>query len=380
MCGQLRFFINSMKRVRYIQSCITTVSFPEKLDGVLNMVRENRFIANWSTDLDVLLNSKREEPLFWTAPKWLTEGDIIFFYNTKRAKILTARLLEEAKENLPHKRKLIDLLKRAKEAADLYAGSIFACASVSGDTKLLEKQNKHFVSRLFAPLEEVFIFKKPLHQELFAHYLKIGRSTITPLFKKEFNGIRKLLTQENQLPEFLLNAVLSDQVFSNVNPNNWRSISCSPDTKFVHESQLRSYLIDFLLNELKDRGTPLLEECECFRGSKKTGRVDYFVKIFRRWIPVEVKLDIYREKRIFAQAAKYMNISYFSPAKGAYRKRQFESSSVPLCIILDRAGMYLITPEGKFTESDLSKPFWKRENFTKGFAEKIRNEIKKHFN
>lgn len=368
------------KSSRYVQSCITTVSFPETIDGVLNMVKENSFIANWSTDLDVLLNSKRKESLFWTAPKWLTEGDIIFFYNTKRARLLTAGLLEEARENFRSKRKLVALLKRAKEAANLYAGNIFACASVSGDTKLFEKQNKHFASRLFAPLKEVFIFEKPLHQELFAHYLKIGRSTVTPLFKKEFNGIRKLLTQENQLPEFLRNAVLGDQVFRNINLNNWRSISCSHDTKFVHESQLRSYLIDFLLNELKDKGTPLLEECECFRGSKKTGRVDYFVKIFGQWIPVEAKLDISKERNLFSQTAKYLNINSFVPHKGTHRYENFEVSSVPLCLVFDQSGLYFISRNNRFINSEIGNPRQKREKLTRDATSRIREEIGRNLN
>lgn len=368
-----------MKRVRYIQSCITTVSFPEKLDGVLNMVRENRFIANWSTDLDVLLNPKSEESLFWTAPKWLTEGDIILFYNAKRAKIRTSRLLLEAQEKFPRKRNLINLLQRAKETADLYAGSIFACASVAGATELLEKQNKHFVSRLFAPLNEVYIFEKPLHQELFADYVKIGLNTITPLYKKDFSGIKRLLATQNDLPSFLKDAVLGDKVFKNINDKNWRSISCLPTTKFIHEAQLRSYLIDFFLNEIKDKGTPLLEECECFRETRSTGRADYFIKIFGQWIPVEAKLDTSKEKHLLAQAAKYTNINAFVPRKGSRRNKIFYVDSVPICLILDRFGLYFISANNEFVNSGFGKPRWKREKFTKEVSLKVREEVRKAF-
>lgn len=297
------------KSVKYIQACIVSVSFPETLDGLLNMVDGNKSKARWSTDLDLLLNFKNGDTMFWTAPKWMTESDIIFFYHTKRAKSRTAKLLAEAQEKYPRRTNLIGLLKRAKETADLYSGKIFGCATVSGATQLFGKQKKHFVSRLFAPLEEVRIFKKPLQHELFTDFVKIGLSTITPLYKKEFTGIRKLLSKESGMPNLLENVVLGDNVFRNVNANNWRSISCLPNTKFIHEAQLRAYLIDFLLAEIKDKGTPLLEECECFRGTRKTGRADYFVKIFGHWIPVEAKLDISKEKNLFSQATKYTNIT-----------------------------------------------------------------------
>lgn len=362
-----------------VQSCLVSVSFPDSLDGVLNMVEGNKAISKRSTDLDLLMNFKNGDSVFWTAPKWLTKGDIIFFYQTKRAKIRTSRLLAEVREKFPRRRSLIETLTRAKEKAELYGGSVFACASVAGVTELFEKREKHFVSRLFAPLKEVHIFESPLRQEAFADYVKIGRSTITPLFKKEFNGIKKLLSEENDLPNLLRQASLSDKAFKNVNARNWHSISCLPGTHFIHEAQLRAYLVDFLLSEMKDRNTPLLEECECFRDSRKTGRADYFVRIFGQWIPVEVKLDIFREKRLFDQAAKYMNISSFSPAKGVCRIREFKPSCIPLCVILDRAGMYLISQNGKFIKSEFRKPFWKRENFTKESVPKIREAIQKHF-
>jgi hypothetical protein len=366
------------KSIKYIQSCLVSVSFPETLDGVLNMVKGNKFIADWSTDLELLLNFKNGDPVFWTAPKWMTEGDIIFFYHTKRAKTRTARLLAEALQKFPRKRNLIKLLKRAKATADLYSGKIFGYASVSGATQMFGKQEKHFVSRLFAPLKEVRIFEEPLPQEMFADCVKIGLSTTTPLFKKEFNGIRKLLSKGNEMPSLIQNVSLGDKVFRNINVSNWRSISCRPNTKFIHEGQLRAYLIDFFLNEVKDKGTPLLEECECFRGTRKTGRADYFVKIHGQWIPAEVKLDISKEKNLFDQTAKYMNIDFFSPGKGSHRNRIFKATSEVVCLVLDRFGIYFIGADGEFLKSGFDKPHWRREQFTKDVALKIRKEVKKH--
>lgn len=341
------------------------------------MIAGNKDIAKWATDLDVLLNFEKGSRVFWTAPKWLTEGDVIFFYQTKQANSRSSRLLAEAREKFPRKRSLITPLTRARDNARLYAGSIFACASVAGATELFEKQEKHFISRLFAPLGEVHVFENPLPQEKFAEYVKIGRSTITPLFKKEFDGIKKLLSKENESPDFLRRASFGDKAFKNVDVSNWRSISCSPGAKFIHESQLRAYLVDFLLNEIKDKDTPLLEECECFRGQRKTGRADYFIKVFGQWIPVEAKLDISREKNLLVQTAKYINISSFVPQKGSHRNETFNIAAVPICLVVDRMGLYFISGDNEFIESGFENPSWRRENLTKNAALKIREYIKR---
>jgi hypothetical protein len=343
----------------------------------MGMVKRNKSKANWSTDLDILFNFKNnDDPIFWTAPKWLTEGDIIFFYHTKGAKTRTNKLLTEAQEKLPSKKNLTNLLRRAKYTADLYSGSIFACALVSGSTQIFEKQKKHFISRLFAPLKEVHIFENPLPQELFADCVKIGLNTITPLYQREFTGIKRHLGKQNKIPQFLQNAKLGDKSFRNINANNWHSISSIPQTKFSHEGQLRNYLIDFFLKELKDKGTALLEECECFRAKRNTGRADYFVKILGQWIPVEVKLNISREKKLLAQVAKYINIDSFSPKKGAYRNKTFSVAQVPLCLILDQLGIYFISQNGTFIGSSFEDPFWKREQFTKNTILEIREAIR----
>jgi hypothetical protein len=40
-------------------------------------------------DFDTLLNStsSEEERIYWTAPRWMTRGDILFFYLSKSSKV-----------------------------------------------------------------------------------------------------------------------------------------------------------------------------------------------------------------------------------------------------------------------------------------------------
>lgn len=362
-----------------VQSYICSVSFPETIQGVLNMVEGNKRKARWATDIDVLLNLGTDDSLFWTAPKWITEGDIVFFYHTKRTLRRTEKLLAEAKANHPRKRNLIKLLERARRIADAYSGKIFACASIAGATERFAGRNKHFISPNFAPLKSVFVFEEPLPQDDFVDFVKIGRSTITALYKREFNGIKKSLAERNALPDFLRNAVSGGNTFLKVNAKNWASISCSPSARFIHESQLRAFLLDYFLNGLKDNGTSVLEECECFRGSKNTGRADYFVKVFGQWIPVEAKLNIADEKGVLSQIAKYTNIDSFVPKKGVRRNRMLKTAKTSICLLVDRRGIYFVSSKNKFLNCSLKNPVWKREDLASVPADKIRDTIKSCF-
>ena len=360
---------------RYVQSYICSVSFPETVEGVLQMVKGNKLRAAWATDVDTLLNFNDGDSIFWTAPKWITENDVVVFYQTRRALQRTERLLAIAKADYPRKRRLINLLERARRIAEFYSGKIFACASVAGATERLAGLKKHFISPHFAPLKEVYIFDEPLSQDAFADYVKIGRSTITPLYKREFVGVKTLLSARKALPDFLRDAVAGGDGFKDVNSKNWISISCAPDARFIHEAQLRAYFLDYFLNELKDKSSSVLEECECFRGAKNTGRADYFVRVFGQWIPVEAKLNIAGESGVLSQVAKYTNVDSFVPKKGVRRERVFKISKSLICLLVDKFGIYFVSSRNKFIKCSFRNPVWKREELAERTPDEMREAI-----
>lgn len=100
---------------------------------------------------------------------------------------------------------------------------------------------------------------------------------------------------------------------------NWKNISCSDNASFIHEDQIRSFLIDYFLKEIKDPRSSILEECDRFRDSKLTVTVDYFIKINSEWIPVEAKVNAMAENNIHTQLSKYLHIDSFRPTKGKNR-------------------------------------------------------------
>jgi hypothetical protein len=319
----------------------------------------------------------------------MTEGDILFFYHTKNAKPKIQKLLKEARaeeealwastrgkrivrlraslkrHELDRAAQRVRTLEHAAELSEKYSGTIFACAEISGPAEYFEDEpSRYFASRSFAPLGKVHTFANPLPYHEFTAYIKVVQNTpSTPLYEREFEGLKRQLSERNPLPEFLKHARIGGESFRDVIQENWPSISCSSEARFINEAQLRAYLLDFLLEELKDPHTPLLRECRCYRGGAETGLADYFVKVGGEWIPVEAKLSVLAstETSLLEQVNRYIAIDSFSPTVGARVRESFAASFSPLCLVADQAGIYTIS-DGEFQDCSFGEPSWRRED------------------
>ena len=350
----------------FVQSCITNVSFPETMEGLYGMVVKNGNFSEMEGDLDQLLNFTPESDICWTAPKWLTKGDILFFYHAVVAKKRIASLLKQAKNHCDSD--VIGFLEHSKQLAEQYSGKVFGYAIIAEQPIFFddnENENWHFKGKIFAPLKEVHIFDKPLDAKDFSTFLLISRqASITYIVREQFNNLRQLLSEYNCLPEYLAYAEFSEIGLKNITKNNWISIACSKNTRFALEIQMRTYFLDYFLNELKDKGSALLEECNCIRkvdskNNIRTGFSDYFIRLNNRWIPVEAKLNIRAERNLFSQIKKYIHINSFIPTKGTCIGKEFLHHDNPFCIVIDQFGIYL-TYEDKFYECNEDKPLLKR--------------------
>ncbi|MCL4867389.1 MAG: hypothetical protein KJ063_00340 [Anaerolineae bacterium] len=378
-----------------VQACITTVGFPETLDGVRKMLVKNEYKGKGKTDLDILIEFDSPDKIKWTALRWMTQGDILFFYHTKGAKKRVANLYQQAVDGNTQKntlayllewtlglssknKTLVHALERTLALTNRYSGTIFACAKISGKTEYSASDHQHFGSKYFAPLEQVHVFAVPLPLDRFSDLVTIGQAVTTPLYSRQLDGIKNMLAQENRLPNFLSKAEFSGLSFLNVTHENWPTISCAPETRFIYEAQIRIYLLDHLLSGIKDKGTPLLEECRCVRNGKQTGSADYFVKLHDVWVPVEAKLNILTERDILDQVAKYINIESFTPTKGKYRGKSFAVHNAAICLVMDQSGVYAVS-EGDFVQCRPGMPIWRREQLNHETALEIRDWVKVHF-
>jgi hypothetical protein len=355
------------------------------------MVEKNRYVRDWATDLDTLLEFDPRVGCHWSAPKWLTTGDILFFYHTKTAKRRVAMLTRETEGKQGHgrlarirlsrrareQRDLVRLLRHAADLADRYSGTIFGCGEVGGPPEYLEDEEGllHFKSRIFVPLARVPIFGTPLGLDDLSESVRIKRQgTITPLGSEEFQSVRRRLSESNELPQFLREAEFGELGFRNIDGSNWTLISCTGDAVFIHEAQIRAYLSDFLLDGLRDEGSPLLQECECFRGGEMTGRVDYFARLHGCWVPLEAKLNILAEGELCTQLGKYIHIDSFVPTRGAHRGKVFQVRDSAICLVGDRSGVY-ITSDGEFRECSRGVPVWTREELARTSTKEVRNRV-----
>ena len=76
----------------HTQSYVSSISFPETLDDAWRMGEK--------TDIDLLPEfGSYDEPIKWTAPRWVQRGDIVFFYHTKSAKQHVTRLCKDVQQH-----------------------------------------------------------------------------------------------------------------------------------------------------------------------------------------------------------------------------------------------------------------------------------------
>src|SRR5687768_9099065 len=85
----------------WAQSCITSIGFPDTIDGVFEMIDGNSYKGENLTDIDCLLDFRPHDGTSWTSPKWLTQDDILFFYHTKRGGLNASRLRNIARREYP---------------------------------------------------------------------------------------------------------------------------------------------------------------------------------------------------------------------------------------------------------------------------------------
>lgn len=323
-----------------MRACITNVSFPQEENELRAMLDKNEEkLGRRVTDLDSLLQFRQGTEDAWTAPRYMHAGDILLFYHGVSAKDRIATLQRRIGDSDRH---MAQVLARSATQVEDYAGKLFGCAEVIGPA-LYEAptgEDSHFKGRSFAPFNDVVLFKRPLPVAQFPTSLTIKRGVaLTPLEGQSFIELKARLAEDNRLPAFLEVARPGGIDFPHVTADSWRRVSCAEDKRFSSETDVRSYLIDHLLDEIKDPGTPRLHECDCFHGNgeKRSGIADYFMQLGGRWLPVEAKLNIYAERDILDQVQRYINLlSFYGP-----RRQRYDVPKQPYCLVIDQAGLYL---------------------------------------
>lgn len=366
---------------QYVQSCIAHVGFPDTVAEL----RQAYEAGNGQTDLERLLEPPEGHQGGWTAPRWLTTGDVLFFYHTKRAKLRVERFLKQAHgadnadwgegDGLDAS---IEFLEDQLRLAERYAGTVFGCAPVLGMAGFEQGHaDRHWRSNIYAPIDRVHIFERPLPETTFRQYVALSPGgALTPLYGNAFTGLKRLLAAGNELPEFLRKARPGGVSFRDVDATNWIDVVCSPRARFIDESQLRAYLIDYLLEAIKDDRTAVYQECCCEVSGGHPCYADYFVRIGGMWLPVEAKLNVSAERDLPGQVARYAAAEQFVPTTGAGKGKIVTCHCSEYCLVVDADGLYIVTRDG-YVGCTPTEPLWRRTALTRRMLISVRDQLRR---
>lgn len=375
-------------KANHVESAITSVSFPKSLADDPKTVEK---VEKWLDDLRALRDSGGE-PLSWTAPSGMKSGDVLFFYLTKSSEVNLKRLRRNlddetsvggflrkafAKHRTRSFRRSLD---EAIEMAEEYAGRVFACGEVVGRPAPEAPEpgySPRFESRLFAPVGRVHVFDAPLAYDELSRRVGIRQGAITALHGKSFTHVKEGLSIRNELPTFLRNAAPAAHEFAG--EGDWEDVARKGELRFLDEDHMRKLLVDPMLEEIKDRESPVFEECRCLYRKKWKGVADYFVEVGGAWLPVETKRNILAEPDITKQIAAYTRAQKFKPTRGSRKGKVFERPSKnrpDVCLVVDYSGVYIVSHEG-FVGCSPEAPIRKREELGHSLVPEIRERLMK---
>jgi hypothetical protein len=262
----------------------------------------------------------------WTTPSWFTEGDISFFYHSRRAfthsrriyNKLRARLEErndQLEEELHHVRSLNDRLlivletvaRRGYEFAQKYNGKIFAIGRACGNfERNTPASDQHWKSNCYSGYDKIFVLDHPIDYDDFRKEVSLEQKAITPLTRKQFDFLRELILRNNTEIGYLNELQHRDMRMSDVSQQKgWRSVANELDVSFLFEAQTREYLLDSFVNEIADVGTKLHTEVPSEHQTEGSGLIDYVISFCGNYLPVEAKCSIFHSDDLYLQLKKY---------------------------------------------------------------------------
>lgn len=283
-----------------VQAIICNISFPKTTRELEWFIKEN---GCFNVE-DILY----DETVEWTVPQWALPGDIVFFFHAKTAIQIIRKLEIEIDRNreLYDYEILTDGLKRARKLYDLYGGKIFAVGRILGAPFYDEEFNQselHWRGRVYAEIGDIYIFENPVNINMFSGFIMISRqSSITAVFGENFELLKKLLSEMNKIPDYLIE--------SRANP--------------------------IPLNTINDEA--------CFRKGKLVGYVDNCICFNGQLCFVEVKLNFDTERNFIEQLLKYCNVEGVILEKGRNCCENIEQKFV---IVIDTRRIGIFNSDSK---------------------------------
>lgn len=353
--------------MKKVQSYIANVSFPASLEEMEELVNGEYYM-----DMEALLLFNDAK---FTAPKWAAKGDIVFFYHAKSA-ITKIRHLKSLLKNESDKYKqvydeIVEYLETAEEIYKKYGGKIFAVGTVCEELEIVKddpREHLHWRSNIYAPINKITNLHFPVDKVKFEEYVKLSmQRTITPVPGTAFNGLRKLVLRYNDVP-FIEDCEASPIPLKDINDKNWMEVAKEYKRRFFLEIQFRKFYVDYLLKSLSDT-KKIYSECSCWKNDAHTGFADNFITMNKKYLAVEVKLNIDTERDIQNQLEKYSFCNMVKLDKKTTIYKKDIHQSYVLVIDMNKICIYNSTSKTmkKFADLDSLKCMYD--------VKKLRNEI-----
>lgn len=317
------------------QAYILNISAIQSVEELREMIRKK-----YPHTVEMPLLDGYNEVGWYTAPSWIMDGDIVFFYHAVTAKEHNKRLRRQIRHSdFDDADELNKYLDYCDILYEKYGGRIYAVGKVAGSAFYSESEweHPHFKSRIFAPISNVEKLEFPLSADIFKEFLPITRhSGITPVLGNDFMNLKSLLLRYNELP--CLKECTSVSIpLREVKKGNWLKSANENGRRFLYEAQFRKYYVDYLLICLSDNGK-YYSEVSCVKDGTISGRADNCIKFDGKYLFIEVKLHMFSKYDLIEQAQQYCNVDSFHIGKdiissdGIYQNQVLLIDEKRICI------------------------------------------------
>lgn len=291
-----------------VQAYILNISAIQSIDELREMTTNS-----YPHTVEMPLLDSYNDVGWYTAPAWIMDGDIVFFYHAITANEHNKRLRREIRHSdFDDAEELNKYLDYCDSLYEKYGGRIYAVGKVVGNAFQSESgwEHPHFKSRIFAPISNVEKLGFPVHADMFKKFLPITRhSGITPVLGNDFMNLKSLVSRYNEL-SYIKECVSTSVPLREVKKGNWLKSANENGRRYLYEAQFRKYYVDYFLICLSDGGK-YYSEISCIKDGNISGRADNCIKFNGKYLFIEVKLHMFSRYELIEQVRQYCNTDSF---------------------------------------------------------------------
>ena len=268
----------------------------------------------------------------WTAPQWIMQGDIVFFYHAKTANQHNKRLRNYINKHSnefdsEYQVKLLEYLDYCDNLYNKYGAKIFAVGRVCEKFLYVTDsgwEHPHFKSRIFAPIDNIKELQYPLSVKEFEEFLPIKQQrATTPVFGNDFMKLKELILRYNSIP-YLKQCTSLSVPLKDIKSGNWLKSASENRRRYLYEEQFRKYYVDYFLTCLAD-DSKYYSEISCVKDGKIAGRADNCILFNGKCLFTEVKLNMFLSGEIIEQLQQYCEVDNINLGrKRIYKENIFQ--------------------------------------------------------